>query len=177
MPQVAVSGFGASAQGGEVWGTRLRSRAGGPGWSGGVHGPCGLCACQPGLVDLQPALAISQRRLNESIRAKERAKPAPSGWRPSPCRKNSEPSAMRWGTVPHLGPLTSEFLRPKWLGRALPKKEARRPAAGSACAAPPSPRRPALGKNLGGKFAPSGRCALLLCAARWWIFCEDRFGK
>ena len=32
-------------------------------------------------------------------------------------------------------------------------------------------------KKLGGKFAPSGRCALLLCAARWWIFCEDRFGK
>ena len=32
-------------------------------------------------------------------------------------------------------------------------------------------------KKLGGKFAPSGRCALLLCAARWWIFCEDRLGK
>ena len=31
-------------------------------------------------------------------------------------------------------------------------------------------------KKLGAKFAPSGRCALLLCAARWWIFCEDRLG-
>ena len=45
----------------------------------------------------------------------------------------------------------------------------------SACAGFPRPQRPAaLGKKLGGKFAPSGRCALLLCAARWWIFCEDR---
>ena len=32
-------------------------------------------------------------------------------------------------------------------------------------------------KKLRAKFAPSGRCALLLCAARWWIFCEDSLGK
>jgi hypothetical protein len=58
-----------------------------------------------------------------------------------------------------------------------PGKKGGRTAAGSVCAGCPRPRPAAGKKKLGAKFAPSGRCALLLCAARWWIFCEDRLGK
>ena len=59
-----------------------------------------------------------------------------------------------------------------------PGKKGGRTAAGSVCAGFPRPRGPPAGKKkLRAKFAPSGRCALLLCAARWWIFCEDRLGK
>ena len=58
-----------------------------------------------------------------------------------------------------------------------PGKKGGRTAAGSVCAGCPRPRPAAEKKKLGAKFAPSGRCALLLCAARWWIFCEDRLGK
>ena len=59
-----------------------------------------------------------------------------------------------------------------------PGKKGGRTAAGSVCAGFPRPRGPAAEKKkLRAKFAPSGRCALLLCAARWWIFCEDRLAK
>ena len=58
-----------------------------------------------------------------------------------------------------------------------PGKKGGRTAAGSVFAGFPRPRPAAGEKKLGAKFAPSGRCALLLCAARWWIFCEDSLGK